>query len=333
MRAWVCREYKHPYEIGIEELAIPEPGTGQVLIEVAAAGLAFGETLVLKGSYQVTPPLPYVPSSELSGVVRAVGAGVTRFRPGDAVIAFSISISGGAMAEWTVMPEGFVFHKPSPINFLQAAALPINYWTSFNALTRRGQVKAGETVVVFGATGGIGIAGIQIARAIGARVIAVGGDDGKLGKLAQLGADVVINHRTQDVREEIKAATGGLGANVFLDPVGGDLFDTAMRAIAPGGRILVVGATSGRYGQPRAAVMLVKMISVIGVEARLAIETTHGQGLADFHEMLSWFEKGRLTPHVGAVLPFESAIEGFESLIARQHIGKTVLAVNPGLVN
>lgn len=332
MRAWVCREYRDPYELRMESLPIPTPGPGQVLIEVAAAGLAFGETLVLKGQYQVTPPLPYVPSSELSGIVRAVGQGVTRFKPGDEVIAFSIAINGGAMAEWTLMPEDYVFLKPSPIDFIQAAALPINYWTAFNALTRRGQVQAGETVVVFGATGGIGVAGIQIAKAIGARVIAVGGDDDKLRALPDLGADVLINHRTQDVRETIKTATGGLGADVFLDPVGGDLFDAAMRAIAPGGRILVVGATSGRYGQPRAGVMLVKMISVIGVEARLAIETTKGQGLADFHEMLRWFEEGRLVPHVGDVLPFEEALEGFETLVDRKHLGKSVLCVNPTLV-
>lgn len=331
MRAWVCRAYKDPYELEIEELPVPVAGPGQVLIEVAAAGLSFGETLVLKGTYQVTPPLPYIPSSELSGIVRSVGAGVTRFKPGDPVIAFSVSISGGAWAEWTLMPESFVFHKPERIDFIQAAALPINYWTAFNALTRRGQVQPGEIVAIFGATGGIGIAGLQIAKALGAQVIAIGGDDQRLETLVELGADHVVNHRKHDVREAIKAITNGRGADVFLDPVGGDLFDAALRAVAPAGRILVVGATSGRYGQPRAGVLLVKMVSVIGVEARLAIETTNGQGLADFHEMLRWVEAGRIEPFVGEVLPFEAALQGFETILARGHLGKTVLAIQPGL--
>lgn len=327
MKAWVCRNYVSPFEIAIEEMPIPDPGPGEVLIEVAAAGLTFGETLVLQGEYQLTPPLPYVPCSELSGIVRACGEGVTRFRPGDAVIAFSFSLSGGALAEFAVMPEGFVFPKPLQVGFVEAAAIPINFWTAFNALHRRGALRPSETLVVHGATGGVGLAAVQIGKAIGATVIATGGDDAKLETVKSLGADHVLNHRTQDLRETIKSLTGGRGADVFVDPVGGELFDLSMRAIAPGGRILVVGFTSGEWAQAKTNILLVKMISVIGVEARLAIETTGGEGLADFLEMLDWVNAGRMSPFVSRVFAFEQAVEGFQAILSRSHVGKCILRV------
>ena len=327
MKAWVCRRYVAPFEIAVEEIPVPAPGPGELLIEVAAAGLTFGETLVLEGTYQLTPPLPYVPCSELSGIVRACGEGVTRFRPGDPVIAFSFSLSGGALAEFTVMPEVFVFPKPAGVGFVEAAAIPINFWTAFNALHRRGSLRSSETLVVHGATGGVGLAAVQIGKAIGATVIATGGDDDKLAVVKSLGADHVLNHRTEDLRECIKALTGGRGADVFVDPVGGDLFDLSMRAIAPGGRILVVGFTSGQWAQAKTNILLVKMISVIGVEARLAIETTNGEGMADFLEMLDWVNTGRLTPFVSQIFAFDEAVEGLQAILSRSHVGKCILRV------
>ncbi len=328
MKAWVCRRYVDPFELAIEELATPAPGPGQVLIEVAAAGFAFGETLVLNGTYQVKPPLPYVPSNELSGVVRAVGEGVTRFQPGDRVAAFSFNLHGGAMAEFAVMPQDYVFDLSPRLSFEQGAAFPVNTWTAFNALYRRGRLEAGETLVVHGATGGIGVAAIQIGKAMGATVIATGGDDARLEVVRGLGADHVLNHRTRDIRDSIKELTGGRGADVFVDPVGGDMFEASMRAVAPGGRILVVGFTSGRWSQARTNVLLVKMAAVIGVEARLAIETTGGQGMADFHEMLDWIDDGRITPFVSRAYPFEAVPQGFSDLLNRRHVGKCVLTID-----
>lgn len=327
MKAWLCRDYVDPFQIEIADILCPEPGHDDVLIEVAAAGLTFGETLVLQGRYQLRPPLPYVPCSELSGVVRACGSAVTRFRPGDPVMAFSFALSGGAAAEYAVMPEAFVFPKPARISFVEAAASPINFWTAFNALKRRGQLKSGETLVVHGATGGVGLAAVQIGKAMGAVVIATGGDDAKLATVKGLGADHVLNHRSQDLRLAIKELTAGKGADVFFDPVGGDLFEVSMRAIAPGGRILVVGFTSGVWAQARTNVLLVKMISVIGVEARLAIETTDGEGMADFHEMLDWLDSGRIRPFVSQIFPFDAAVEGFQAILSRSHVGKCILKV------
>lgn len=331
MRAWVCRRYVDPFELTIEDVPVPEPGPGEVLIEVAAAGFAFGETLVLNGTYQVRPPLPYTPSNELAGIVRAVGDAVDRVKPGDRVAAFSFNLHGGGMAEFAVMPQDYVFALSDRLTFDQGAAFPVNSWTAFNALYRRGRLEAGETLVVHGATGGIGVAAVQVGKAMGATVIATGGDDARLEVVRRLGADHVVNHRRSDVREAIKGLTGGRGADVFIDPVGGDLFDASMRAIAPGGRILVVGFTSGQWSQARTNVLLVKMAAVIGVEARLAIETTGGQGMADFNRMLDWIDDGRIVPFVSQVYPFEAVADGFGDILARTHVGKCVLSVNPNL--
>ena len=295
MKAWVCRRYVDPFDLAIEDIQTPVPGPAQVLIEVAAAGFALGETLVLNGTYQVRPPLPYVPSNELSGVVRAVGEGMTRFQPGDRVVAFSFNLHGGTMATFAVMPQSYVFALSAGLSFEQGAAFPVNTWTAFNALYRRGRLEAGETLVVHGATGGVGVAAIQIGKAMGATVIATGGDDAGLDTVRCLGADHVLNHRTCDIRQSIKALTGGRGADVFVDPVGSEMFEASMQAVAPGGRILVVGFTRVQWSHARTNVLLVKMAAVICVEARLAIETTGAQGLADFHLMLDWIEEGRLS--------------------------------------
>lgn len=331
MKAWVCHEYRDPYVLAIEEMPEPRPGPDEVQIRVAAAGLGYGETLVLKGTYQKTPPLPYVPVSELSGVVVACGANATQFRPGDRVSAFSFELAGGGLAEVAVMPERYVFPVPDGMDLVAAAAYPMNAWTAWNGLVDRGGLRAGETLVVHGATGGVGLAAVGVGKALGARVIATGGDDGRLAQVRERGADAVVNVRTEDLRERILALTGGRGADVFFDPVGGAVFEGSLRCIAPGGRVLVVGFTSGEWARARTNVLLVKMIAVIGVEARLAIETTAGKGLASFERMLGAFAEGRLVAHVGRAYRFEEALDGYADLLARRHLGKSVIVVDPEL--
>jgi NADPH2:quinone reductase len=324
MKAWVLRRFSKPFELEITDLAIPVPGPEEVLIRVHAAGLAFGETLIFDGTYQKIPPLPYIPSNELAGVVEACGSGVTAFARGDRVMGFSVSLSGGGLAEYCVMPQSFVHPCPPRLGFADAAASIMNTWTSFNALVRRGNLKAGETLVVHGASGGVGSVAVEIGKALGAMVIATGGDDARL---AAVNADHRVNYNRENLRERLLELTGGRGADVFFDPVGGDLFDVSMRAIAPGGRILVVGFTSGRPAAARTNIVLVKMISVIGVEGRLAIERMGEQGRSDFEEMLRWIEQGRLEPRAAEVLPFEAAWAGYERILARKHTGKLVVAV------
>lgn len=324
MRAWVCRRFVTPFELEIVDIDVPVPGPGEVRIRVHAAGLAYGETLVLEGRYQKTPPLPYIPSSEVAGIVDQIGEGVTRVRVGDRVAAFSIALSGGGLAEFCIMPERFVHPLPDGVPLATGAGLLMNVWTAFNALYRRGQLERGETLLVHGASGGVGGAAIAVARAMGARVIVTGSDDEKL---ALLPADARINHRTEDVRGRVLELTGRRGVDVVFDPVGGDLFDASMRVVAPGGRILVVGFTSGRPADARTNVVLVKMISIIGVEARLAIERTDGAGDRDFSEMLRWIAVGRITVPSPTLLAFEDAAEGYRRIVARDHIGKLVVAM------
>ena len=329
MKAWQCKRYGEPVQLELVDRPAADPDVGMVRISMRAAAVNFGESLILQGKYQLSPPLPYIPGSELAGVVVAVGAGVTRFHPGDAVLAVSFRLAGGAMQEVADFEEDSVFPMPKALDFAQAAALPSNYFTVYNALVRRGTLCRGETLVVFGATGGIGVAGVQLGILLGAKVIAVGGDDTKLEALKQLGASHVLNYRTQSVVDSVKQLTDGRGADVYLDPVGGDMFDAATRAIATGGRILVVGFTSGRFATVATNRLLVKMISVIGVEGRLAIETTDA-GMQDFHEMLRLADEGRIIPPVGAAYPFAEVPAAFERLSTRDVLGKIVVVKEPG---
>lgn len=331
MKAWVCRAFRDPFEIAIENMPVPVPGPGEVQLRVAAAGLAFGETLVLNGSYQKTPPLPYIPVSEMSGVVSACGAGVTHVAVGDRVSAFSFELAGGGLAEFAVLPGDYVFRVPDDMTLIEAAAYPMNSWTAYNALNSRGRLKPGETLVVHGATGGVGQAAVQIGKSIGATVIATGNTPERLAQLHDIGADHIIDLGQSNLREEVKSLTGGRGADVFFDPVGGAVFDASMRCIAPGGRILVVGFTSGAFAAPRTNILLVKMISIIGVEARLAIEQTGGRGRAEFDSMLKDFAKGKLSAQVGRTYGFDEAVTGYEDILARRHFGKSILIVDPNL--
>jgi NADPH2:quinone reductase len=331
MKAWVCRAFKDPFEIALEDLPVPEPGAGQVQIRVAAAGLNFGETLVLRGRYQKIPPLPYVPVSEMSGIVTGLGPGVAHHSVGDAVSVFSFSLDGGGLAQYATVPADYAFPKPAPISLVQAAAFPFNYWTAYNGLAERGRIEAGETLLVHGATGGVGVAAIEIGKLLGARVIATGSDDTRLAQVLRLGADHVINLGREDLRARVLELTGGRGADVVLDPVGGDVFTQSMRCIAPGGRLLVVGFTSGKWADARTNLLLVKMISVIGVEGRLAIETTGGRGRRLYEEMLGLIADGRLVPHVGRTYAFEDALTAYDDILSRRHVGKSVLVVDSAL--
>lgn len=327
MRAWLCERFAKPFDLVQRDIPIPQPKDDEVRIRVKAAGIAFGETLVLEGGYQKLPALPYIPSSEMSGIVDACGSGVTSVRPGDRVAAFSVSLAGGGMAEYCVLPEQFVHPIGDDIDLADAAGFLMNHWTAFNALVRRAQLQSGETLVVFGASGGVGSAAIDVGKALGARIVAVGSDPGYL---ATLGADHVVDYREGSVAEQVRALTGGAGADVYFDPVGGEMFDQAMKAIAPAGRILVVGFTSGTPATLRTNVALVKMISVIGVEARLAIERTGDQGWNDFRTMLEWTRAGRLTPGKAARFSFDDGLAAFRALRSRKVSGKCVVEMSQG---
>lgn len=325
MKAWVCNRFSSPFELQLEDIPEPEPKSGEVRIRVRAAGLAFGETLILEGGYQKTPQLPYIPCSEMSGIVDAVGPGVGNLRVGDRVAAFSVSLSGGGLAEYCVLPQQFVHRIADEIDLADAAAILMNNWTAYNALFRRAQIVAGETLVVFGASGGVGSAALAIGQALGARLIAVGSDPSAP---TFTGVDAYIDYRDGNVYEQVRLLTGGRGADVYFDPVGGEMFDQAMRAIAPGGRILIVGFTSGTPANIRTNVALVKMISIIGVEGRLAIEETGQQGWSDFHNLVSMINAGKIRSQPTIRYRFSDAQKAFEDLKSRRTKGKLIVEVS-----
>ena len=324
MKAWLCERFADPFELIQNDIAIPEPQAGEVRIRVCAAGLAFGETLILEGGYQKLPSLPYIPSSEMSGIVDVCGPGLTRLKPGDRVAAFSVSLGGGGLAEYCVLPKQFVHPIADDIDLVDAAGFLMNHWTAFTGLMRRAELGQGETLVVFGATGGVGCAAIDVGKALGARVIAVGSN---VDYLTELGADFAIDYREASVFKQVRELTDGHGADVYFDPVGGDMVDQAMKAIAPGGRILVVGFTSGKPATVRTNVALVKMISVIGVEGRLAIEKMGDQGWRDFGTMLEWAGKGRIRPQRTTRYPFDQTVQAFRDLRSRNVRGKCVVEI------
>lgn len=261
MKAVVCKAWGLPDSLVVEQVAAPVAGAGQVLVEVRAAGVNFPDVLIIQGKYQFKPELPFTPGSELSGVVAALGEGVTNVKVGDRVIAFSAQ---GAFAQQIVVPAQAVMPMPPGMDFDTAAAITLTYGTSHHAVVDRAALKAGETMLVLGAAGGVGLAAIEIGKALGARVIAAASSDEKLAVCREHGADATINYATEDLREAIKAATDGKGPDVIYDPVGGVYAEPAFRSIGWRGRYLVVGFANGEIPKLPLNLTLLKGASLMG---------------------------------------------------------------------
>jgi NADPH2:quinone reductase len=242
MRALRCNAFGAPESLVVEDIASPVPGQGEVLVDVKAAGVNFPDSLIIQNKYQIKPPLPFTPGGELAGVVRAVGPGVTQVKVGQSVIAFTL---WGAFAEQALVPQDKLIPMPEGMPYEIAGSFLMTYGTCYHALHDRARVQAGETVLVLGAGGGIGIAAIELAKAMGARVIAAASSDAKLQVCRSQGADETINYTTQDLRAQIKELTGGRGVDVVVDPVGGKFSEAALRSIAWRGRFLVIGFADG----------------------------------------------------------------------------------------
>src|SRR5689334_8813457 len=262
MHAWLCENPIGVDALTWKELPTPQPGPGQVLIEIKAASLNFPDLLIVQNKYQMKPPLPFVPGSEYAGVVQAVGEDVTNLKPGQNVACLS---GTGGFATHVIAPAVQCMPLPAGFDLVDAAAFIMTYGTSWHALMDRAQLKAGETVLVLGAAGGVGTAAIQIAKAAGATVIAAASTDEKLELCRRIGADHVVNYATTPLRDALKAMTGGRGPDVVLDPVGGDLAEAALRAIAWRGRYLVVGFADGRIPALPWNLPLLKGASIVGV--------------------------------------------------------------------
>lgn len=324
MKAVVCTAWGPPDGLGIEEVADPVAANGEVVIDVKAAGVNFPDVLTVQGKYQVKPTLPFTPGNELAGVIRSVGAGVTGFKVGAQVIAFTRQ---GAFAEQIAVPAAMLMPMPSGMDFDIAAALTLTYGTSYHALVDRAALKAGETMLVLGAAGGVGLAAIEIGKALGARVIAAASSDAKLDVCRAHGADVCIDYSREDLREAIRAATGGAGPDVVYDPVGGACAEPALRAIAWRGRYLVVGFASGAIPALPFNLMLLKGASVVGVFWGEYVKREPQANLAGMRQLLAWLAEGRIRPHVSARYSLAQTAQALNDMAARKVTGKIV--INP----
>lgn len=324
MRALVCKELSGLDGLAVEDIPVPEPAVGEVRIRVRAAGVNFADTLIVAGNYQVRPPLPFSPGFEVAGVVDAVGPGVADFRGGERVMAVT---DWGGFAQAVVVPQGQVFRLPDGVDDVVAAGFPVAYGTSHFGLRFKAALKPGENLLVLGAAGGVGLTAVETGKLLGARVIAAATGEAKMAIAREAGADETVDARAPDFRDTIKALTGGRGADVVYDPVGGQAFEQALRCTALGGRILIVGFASGEVPQIPANLLLVKNISVIGyywgAHRTLAPEAL----AASFRELLGWLAQGQLRPHVSKTFPLAEAVAALKDLRARKTTGKVVLTV------
>ena len=322
MKAVVCKAWGLPDSLEVLELPDLEAGPGQVVIDVKAAGVNFPDVLIIQGKYQVRPELPFTPGSEISGVIRAIGAGVAGVTVGDRVIAFTAQ---GGFAQQVAVPAQAVMPMPPGMDFDIAAAITLTYGTSHHAIVDRAALKPGETMLVLGAAGGVGLAAIDIGKALGARVIAAASSEAKLAVCREHGADATINYTTENLREAIKAATGGNGPDVIYDPVGGDYTEAAFRAIGWRGRYLVVGFANGAIPKLPLNLMLLKGAALIGVFWGEFAKREPQANLAAMRQLLGWLAEGKIRPHISGRYALEDTATALNDMAARKFTGKVVI--------
>ncbi|AKT40101.1 NADPH:quinone oxidoreductase family protein [Chondromyces crocatus] len=322
MKAVLCKALGGPDTLAVEEVPGLSAGVSEVLIDVHAAAVNFPDLLITQGKYQFKPPLPFSPGGEVAGVVRAVGAQVTRVKPGDRVIGSAV---WGGFAEELVVDEARVTPVPDGIDLVTASAFLTAYGTSYHALVDRAALHAGETLAVLGAAGGVGLAAVQIGKALGARVIACASTDDKLALCKEHGADEVINYAREDLKERLKQLTGGEGADVVYDPVGSAYSEAALRAIAWKGRFLVVGFAAGEIPRIPLNLTLLKGCQIVGVFWGMFTTREPSRYREGLEELLRWLAEGRIRPLVSESFPLERAADALRAIEARAVKGKVVL--------
>ena len=324
MRAILCKAFGPPESLVVEEVASPVPGPGEAVISVKAASVNFPDVLIIQNKYQFKPPLPFSPGSEVAGIVKAVGDGVATFKPGDAVLAIT---TYGAFAEEVKTEARRLLPLPEGMSFTDAAAFGLTYATSEHALADRGALASGETLLVLGAAGGVGIAAIEIGKVLGARVIAAASTDEKLATCRAHGADDTINYATSDLRDRIKELTGGKGVDVVYDPVGGPYTELALRSLAWRGRLLVVGFAAGEIPKIPLNLTLLKGCAIVGVFWGDFTRREPQRSAEAMQRLGRWYAEGKLKPHVSKTFPLERASEALTMMANRQVVGKVVLIV------
>lgn len=322
MHAWLCETTTGPDALVWRELPTPEPAADEVLVAIHAASINFPDLLTVEGKYQVRPPLPFVPGSEFSGRVAAVGSGVTHLKAGDAVAAIG---SSGGFGTHACIKAAHAIPLPPGFRLEEAAAFAFTYGTSHHALLDRGQLQPGETVLVLGAAGGVGTAAVQIAKAAGARVIAAASTDEKCAACRAIGADEAVNYSRDNLRDALKALTGGKGPDIVYDPVGGDLAEPVFRSIAWRGRYLVIGFAAGGIPALPFNLPLLKGASVVGVFWGDFVRREPAANARALGQLAGWYAEGKIKPLIDTVLPMRDLPTAYRRMAARDIKGKLVL--------
>jgi NADPH2:quinone reductase len=323
MRAMLCRQWGSVDDLTIADVPAPSPGPGEVLIAVKATAVNYADAIMVAGQYQTKPPLPFSPGLETAGVVAACGADVRRFAVGDRVMAI---LPYGGLAEMAVAPEAETFAIPAGMSFDEAGAFPVAYISSHVAIRWQGHLEAGETLLVLGAAGGVGLTAVEIGKALGARVIAAASTEEKLAVARERGADDLINYSTEKLTERVMALTNDKGTDVCFDPVGGPLFDAALSSLGWGGRILLVGFVAGIPKIP-ANRLLVKHRAALGSSLRYFRWHAPDKLRRSVEELLRWYAEGALRPCISHRLPLERSVEAIHLLTDRKAHGKVVVVM------
>ena len=322
MKAIVCEKYGLPSDLVLKDLPSPEPKEKEVLISLKACGVNFPDTLIIQGKYQFKPELPFTPGSDIAGVVKSVGSGVKHLKAGDEVFGF---VPHGGFAEEVIAPSRNVFPKPPNMSDPIAASFLMAYGTSYHALKDRAKLKEGETLVVLGASGGVGLAAVELGKLMGAKVIACASTDEKLTLCKEYGADETINYTTEDLKNRIKELTDKKGADVIYDPVGGNYSEAALRAMGREGRFLVVGFAAGEIPKIPLNLALLKECQIVGVFWGSFAMKLPQENMANTMQLMQWYGTEKLKPHIHRIYKLAKAPMALEEMMNRKVRGKIVI--------
>lgn len=322
MKAVLCERLGAPEDLVLRDIEMPSPGPGELLVEVSAAALNFFDTLIIQGKYQFRPELPFSPGAEFAGRVLETGEGIEAFEPGDRVMGY---VRWGAVRGAVIATEDDLVALPDEVSDEAAAGLSVTYGTSLHAFRDRARLEAGETVAVLGASGGVGLAAVEIAKAMGARVIACASSAEKLELARAHGADILVNYAEEDLKARLKQLTDGCGVDVVYDPVGGELAEAALRATGWRGRYLVIGFAAGEIPQLPLNLVMLKGCDVLGVFWGDAIVREPEAHRDNMEQLLAWMREGRIRPHLHAVYPIEETARALRELADRKVQGKVII--------
>jgi NADPH:quinone reductase len=322
MKALRCHAFGPVGHLALDDVPSPVPGPKQVVVTVKAAGVNFPDTLIVQGKYQIKPELPFTPGAEFAGIVKAVGEGVSNAKPGDSVV--GVGVTGG-FAEEALIDAANIVPLPTSADFAVAAALTMAYGTSLHALKDRARLARGESLLVLGAGGGVGLAAVEIGKLLGATVIAAASTDAKLDICQGRGADAVINYDREDLKERVRALTNGRGADVVYDPVGGSYTAAASRSVAWNGRYLVVGFAAGEIPQVPLNLPLLKGYSIVGVYWGGFVQREPAANAANMKQLMDWVATGKLAPLISARYPLSQAVDALFAMMRREVAGKVVI--------